>query len=146
MIQVNDQKVNERFYGLGYKTDNEEECHQCQKHNHPQLQPRAQLSLIKCGYLFDVTSWVLCQHPQKETSTFCMVVADLFSKWVKAFPSLLQCWWMKCMICMSVWCSPCFAHSDQDAILNSQVIVASWNEQNMNNNLSPSCKWASRAF
>ena len=56
--------------------------------NHPQPQPRAPLGLIKCGYLFDVISWDIMDPLPTSTkgNKYILVVTDLFSKWVEAFP------------------------------------------------------------
>ena len=123
----------ERFYWPGYETDIERwvrECQQCQKRNHPQPQPRAPLGLIKCGYPFDVISWDIMGSLPTSTkgNKYILVVTDLFSKSVEAFPLVAtDSETLASVLVDEVVCRygvPRVLHSDQGANLNSQVIVA----------------------
>ena len=129
------EKVKERFYWPGYEADIErwvkdQECQQCQKHNPPQPQPRAPLSLIKCGYPFDVISWDIMGPLPTSTkgNKYILVVTDLFSKWVEAFPLVAtDSETLASVLVDEVVCRygvPRVLHSDQGANLNSQVIVS----------------------
>ena len=127
------EKVKERFYWPGYEADIErwvKECQQCQKHNPPQPQPRAPLGLIKCGYPFDVISWDIMGPLPTSTkgNKYILVVTDLFSKWVEAFPLVAtDSETLASVLVDEVVCRygvPHVLHSDQGANLNSQVIVA----------------------
>ena len=156
------EKVKERFYWPGYEADIErwvKECQQCQKRNPPQPQPRAPLGLIKSGYPFDVISWDIMGPLPLPTSTkgnkYILVVTDLFSKWVEAFPLVAtDSETLASVLVDEVVCRygvPRVLHSDQGANLNSQVIVAlckllGINKTRTLNSLSPTSKWASRAI
>ncbi|KAL5473848.1 hypothetical protein EMCRGX_G028410 [Ephydatia muelleri] len=56
--------------------------------NPPQPQPLAPLGTIKCSHPFDVISWDI-MGPLPSSTRGCkyiLVITDLFSKWVEAFP------------------------------------------------------------
>ena len=127
------EKVKERFYWPDYEADIErwvKECQQCQKRNPPQPQPRAPLGLIKCGYPFDVISWDIMGPLPTSTkgNKYILVVTDLFSKWVEAFPLVAtDSETLASVLVDEVVCRYGVyrvLHSDQGANLNSQVIVA----------------------
>ena len=90
-VQRTTEKVKERFYWPGYEMDIQnwvQECQQCQKHNPPQPHPLAPLGSIKCTYPFDVISWDIMGPLPLSTKghKYILVITDLFSKWVEAFP------------------------------------------------------------
>ncbi|KAL5494037.1 hypothetical protein EMCRGX_G015306 [Ephydatia muelleri] len=90
-VQRTTEKVKERFYWPGYEMDIQnwvQECQQCQKRNPPQPHPLAPLGSIKCTYPFDVISWDIMGPLPLSTKghKYILVITDLFSKWVEAFP------------------------------------------------------------
>ena len=90
-VQRTKEKIKERFYWPGYEADIEywvHECQICQRQNPPHPQPLASLGTIKCSHPFDVISWDI-MGPLPSSTRGCkyiLVITDLFSKWVEAFP------------------------------------------------------------
>ena len=132
-VQRTTEKVKERFYWPGYEMDIQnwvQECQQCQKRNPPQPHPLAPLGSIKCTYPFDVISWDIMGPLPLSTKghKYILVVTDLFSKWVEAFPlAVTDSETLASVLMDEVVCRygvPRSLHSDQGANLNSQVICA----------------------
>lgn len=63
-------------------------CKQCQKRNPPEPQPNAPLGTISATYPFEKVSWdIMGPLPtSKSGNNYILVVTDLFTKWVEAFP------------------------------------------------------------
>eukprot|EP00731_Ephydatia_muelleri_P006855 Em0003g1103a len=127
------EKVKERFYWPGYEMDIQnwvQDCQQCQKRNPPQLHPLAPLGSIKCTYPFDVISWDIMGPLPLSTKghKYILVITDLFSKWVEAFPlAVTDSENLASVLMDEVVCRygvPRSLHSDQGANRNSQVICA----------------------
>ncbi|KAL5516223.1 hypothetical protein EMCRGX_G001504 [Ephydatia muelleri] len=115
-VQRTTEKVKECFYWPGYEMDIQnwvQECQQCQKRNPPQPHPLAPLGSIKCTYPFDVISWDIMGPLPLSTKghKYILVITDLFSKWVEAFP-------------LAVTDSETLASVLMDEIVCSQVICA----------------------
>ena len=132
-IQRTKEKVKERFYWPGYEADIEHwvhDCQMCQKRNPPQPQPLAPLGTIKCSHPFDVISWDIMGPLPLSTRgcKYILVITDLFSKWVEAFPlAATDSETLASVLVDEVVCRygvPGSLHSDQGANLNSQVITA----------------------
>eukprot|EP00731_Ephydatia_muelleri_P031108 Em0022g622a len=132
-VQRTTEKVKERFYWPGYEMDIQnwfQECQQCQKRNPPQPHPLAPLGSIKCTYPFDVISWDIMGPLPLSTKghKYILVITDLFSKWVEAFPlAVTDSETLASVLMDEVVCRygvPHSLHSDQGANLNSQVICA----------------------
>ena len=132
-VQRTTEKVKERFYWTGYEMDIQnwvQECQQCQKRNPPQPHPLAPLGSIKCTYPFDVISWDIMGPLPLSTKghKYILVITDLFSKWVEAFPlAVTDSETLASVLMDEVVCRygvPRSLHSDQGANLNSQVICA----------------------
>lgn len=132
-VQRTTEKVKERFYWPGYEMDIQnwvQECQQCQKRNPPQPCPLAPLGSIKCTYPFDVISWDIMGPLPLSTKghKYILVITDLFSKWVEAFPlAVTDSETLASVLIDEVVCRygvPRALHSDQGANLNSQVIFA----------------------
>ena len=85
------ENIKARFYWPGYEKDTQtwiSSCQQCQRHNPPQPDRRAPLGTIKTSHPFEKLSWDI-MGPLPTSSKgyqYILVVTDLFSKWVKAFP------------------------------------------------------------
>ena len=73
----------------GYESDIER-CmiRECQNRNNPQPLPQAPLGTISASYSFEKISWdIMGPSPVTERGNkYILVVTDLFSKWVEAFP------------------------------------------------------------
>ncbi len=83
--------MEERFYWPGYELDVEQwvrECQQCQQRNPPQPQAKAPLGTIKSSQPFEKLSWDLMGPlpVSEKDNRYILVVTDLFTKWVDAFP------------------------------------------------------------
>ena len=124
-------KVKERFYWPGYEQDVErhiKECQQCQQRNPPNPTPRGPLGTIVATRPFQILSWDI-MGPLPLTSKgkrYILVVTDLFSKWVEAFPlaSTDADTLAKTLVneVISRYGVPSSLHSDQGANLTGQVV------------------------
>ena len=72
----------------GYESDIERWIRECQNRNNPQPLPQAPLGTISASYSFEKISWdIMGPSPVTERGNkYILVVTDLFSKWVEAFP------------------------------------------------------------
>ena len=127
------EKIKERYYWPGYETDVAvwvRECKQCQQRNPPQLTQQAPLESIVSNYPFEKLSWDI-MGPLPQTSSgnkYIVVVTDLFSKWVEAFPvKSTDTETLASLLTNEVICRygiPSYLHSDQGANLTSNLITA----------------------
>ena len=125
------EKIRERFYWPGYERDVENHikaCRSCQLRKSPNPKVQAPLGCIEAEYPFQKISWNIT-GPLPETEEghkYILVVTDLFSKWVEAFPlkatdsETLATVLMDEIICR--YGVPVSLHSDQGANLCSQII------------------------
>ena len=83
--------IKTRFYWPGYEGDVErwiKQCDECQKRNQPQRALQALLRTIQATYPFEKISWnimgplLVTPHGKQ----YMLIVTDLFTKWVEAFP------------------------------------------------------------
>eukprot|EP00731_Ephydatia_muelleri_P035641 Em0144g11a len=124
------ERVRHRFYWLGYESDVERwvrECETCQKRNNPQPLPQAPLGTISASHPFQKITWDI-MGPLPVTSKgnkYILVVTDVFSKWVEAFPLQITDGLTLTSILMDeVICRygvPQQLHSDQGSNLNAEV-------------------------
>ena len=123
--------IKTRFYWPGYKKDVEnwvKQCSQCQKHKGPQSALPAPMGTITATYPFEKISWdVMGPLPLTPRGhQYILVVTDLFTKWVEAFPfpnttaSTLTTILMNEIVCR--FGVPAHLHSDQGANLRSAVV------------------------
>ena len=125
------EKVKERFYWPGYEEDVEKwvrECSACQRRNPPQQLPRAPLGTIKVSRPFEKVSLDI-MGPLPISSRGCkyiLVVTDLFTKWVEAFPlkDTVSSTLARILVdeVISRYGMPESIHSDQGANLRSELI------------------------
>ena len=86
------EKLRERYYWRDYyMTDVEKwvkECKQCQRRNSPPHRAQAPLETIQAEYPFQKISWdIMGPLPvSAKGHKYILVVTDLFTKWVEAFP------------------------------------------------------------
>ena len=85
------QKIKERYFWPGYEQEIHEavqRCDICQRRNHPIPAPQAPLGTISSTYPFQKISWDIMGPLPVSTHGFryILVITDLFSKWVEAFP------------------------------------------------------------
>ena len=124
-------KLKERFYWPGYEGDTEfhiQECKQCQRRNPPNPQPQAPMGTIKATQPFEKLSWDI-MGPLPATNQghkYILVVTDLFTKWVEAFPlrDTTSATLAKVLVdeIISRYGVPAYLHSDQGANLCSELI------------------------
>ena len=101
------------------------ECEQCQQSNPV---PRAPLGTIKANCPFEKISWdIMGPLPtSSKGKKYILVVTDIFSKWVEAFPlGFTDTETLARVLVNEVICRygvPSVLHSDQGANLTSQVI------------------------
>ena len=124
------ERVRHRFYWPGYELDVErwvQECETCQKRNNPQPLPQAPLGTISASHPFQKITWdIMGPLPvTRKGNKYILVVTDVFSKWVEAFPLqvtdglTLTSILMDEVIC---WYGvPQQLHSDQGSNLNAEV-------------------------
>ena len=127
------EKIKERYYWPGYETDTAiwvKECQRCQQRNPPQLSQQAPLESIVSTYPFEKLSWDI-MGPLPQTSSgnkYIVVVTDLFSKWVEAFPvKSTDTETLASLLVHEVICRyglPSYIHSDQGANLTSNLMAA----------------------
>ena len=124
------ENVRQRFYWPGYETDVEHwvrDCELCQKRNQPQPLPRAPLGTIRASYPFEKISWdIMGPLPvTNKGNKYILVVTDVFSKWVEAFPlQVTDGFTLTSTLMDEVICRygvPTQLHSDQGSNLNAEV-------------------------
>eukprot|EP00731_Ephydatia_muelleri_P024409 Em0016g680a len=124
------ERVRHRFYWPGYESDVERwvrECETCQKRNNPQTLPQAPLGSISASHPFQKITWdIMGPLPViRKGNKYILVVTDVFSKWVKAFPLQVTDGLTLTSILMDeVICRygvPQQLHSDQGSNLNAEV-------------------------
>lgn len=124
-------KLRERFYWPGYEAQVEKwvkECQLCQRRNNPPQKPQASLGTITAEYPFQKLSWdIMGPLPSSSKGNrYILVVTDLFTKWVEAFPlrstesTVLATVLVDEIVCR--YGVPVVIHSDQGANLTSSVI------------------------
>ena len=140
-----------RFYWPGYELDVERwvrECETCQKRKNPQPRPQAPLGTISASHPFQKITWdIMGPLPvTRKGNKYILVVTDVFSKWVEAFPLqvtdglTLTSILMDEVIC---WYSvPQQLHSDQGSNLNAEVNQRLCQLLRKNNRVPPTRKWA----
>ena len=125
------EKVKERFFWPGYEQDVKDavqQCDRCQRRNHPIPKHQAPIGTISSEYPFQKISWDII-GPLPATTRghkYILVVTDLFSKWVEAFPLVkTDSLTLAKVLVEEVVCRygvPQYLHSDQGTNLVSDVI------------------------
>ena len=130
-VQKTLEKVKERFFWPGYEQDIWEavkKCEACQHRNTPVPVPQAPLGTIKSEYPFQRLSWdIMGPLPAMSCGNkYILVVTDLFSKWVEAFPlAVTDSITLARILTDEVICRygvPESLHSDQGANFVSEVM------------------------
>ena len=123
--------IKTRFYWPGYEADVDrwiKQCNECQRRNQPQRALPAPLETIQATYPFEKISWDI-MGPLPSTPRghqYMLLVTDLFTKWVEAFPlvdttaTTLATTLMNEVVCR--YGVPAYLHSDQGANLCSTVV------------------------
>ena len=121
------ERVRHRFYWPGYVERWVRECETCQKRNNPQPCPQAPLGTISASHPFQKITWdIMGPLPvTRKGNKYILVVTDVFSKWVEAFPLQVTDGLTLTSILMDeVICRygvPQQLHSDQGSNLNAEV-------------------------
>ena len=125
------EKVKERFYWQGYEQDVRnmvQQCERCQKRTNPVPTQHAPIGTIESNHPFQKLSWDI-MGPLPAAASGCryiLVVTDLFSKWVEAFPlKSTDSLTLARVLVDEIVCRygvPHYLHSDQGANFVSTVI------------------------
>ena len=125
------EKIKQRFYWPGYEHDIRawvQQCPECQRRNPPQPLPCAPMGGITANRPFEKISWdIMGPLPMSSKGNrYILVITDLFSKWVEAFPMRsTDTESLATILINEVVCRygvPQYLHSDQGANLTSKVI------------------------
>jgi len=126
------EKVKERYYWPGYESDIStwiRECQQCQQRKPPPQTQHAPLGTITSDYPFEKLSWdIMGPLPLSSAGNrYIVVITDLFSKWVEAFPiKSTDTETLATLLIDEVVCRfgvPHYIHSDQGANLISNLMA-----------------------
>ena len=126
-------KVKEHYYWPGYEADVTawiQGCRQCQKKKPPHQSQQAPLDTITSNYPFEKLSWdIMGPLPLSSTGNhYIVVITDLFSKWVEAFPvKATDTETLATLMVNEVICRfgvTHYIHSDQGANLTSNLMAA----------------------
>ena len=130
-VRKTTEKLAERYFWPAYTADVEKwvkECQACQRRNSPPQKVRAPLGTIQAEYPFQKLSWDI-MGPLPASSKgykYILVVTDLFTKWVEAFPlRSTESTTLATVLVDEIACRygvPRSIHSDQGANLTSAVI------------------------
>ena len=87
--------VKERFYWPGYYNDTYnwcQTCASCETRKHPPTARRAPLMTISANHPAEIMAMdILGPFPESERrNSYILVVADLFTRWMEAFPIPIQ--------------------------------------------------------
>ena len=105
-----------------------QQCDRCQKRNNPVPKPHIPIGTIKSNYPFEKLSWDIMGHLSTSSggNKYILVVTDLFTKWVEAFPlAQTDSVTLAKVLVNEIVCHygvPRYLHSDQGANLVSDVI------------------------
>ena len=125
-------KVKERYYWPGYEADIAkwiQECRECQQRKPPHQAQQAPLDTIQSTSPFEKLSWdIMGPLPQSSSGNrYIVVITDLFSKWVEAFPiKSTDSETLATLLVDEVICRygvPSCLHSDQGANLTSNLMA-----------------------
>eukprot|EP00731_Ephydatia_muelleri_P009248 Em0004g1586a len=125
------EKLRERFYWPGCDLDVKnaiQQCDRCQKRNNPVPKQHSPIGTIKSNYPFEKLSWdIMGPLPTSSCGNkYILVVTDLFTKWVEAFPlAKTDSVTLAKVLVNEIVCRygvPRYLHSDQGANLVSEVI------------------------
>ena len=125
------ERLKERFYWPGYESDIKDwlqGCELCQRRNPPQPSPRAPLGRISACQPFEKVSWdIMGPLPvSSKGNKYILVITDLFTKWVEAFPiRSTNTETLATILVNEIVCRygvPRYLHSDQGANLTSRII------------------------
>ena len=127
------ERLKTRYYWPGYEQDTVQwvkQCEQCQKRNPPQPNPVAPLGTITASRPFEKLLWdIMGPLPMSsQGNKYILVITDLFTKWVEAFPlkdttaTTLATIMLNEVVCR--YGVPTSLHSDQGANLCSSVVYS----------------------